>query len=590
MTKNSRTLVNSFNEFPTVSQDEWRNVVSEVLPNFHEDSNQDNITNVVYPLINTKEQLPPVDDEVRSIKKVYTVVESALRNSPDEKTLRSLINLGVQGIYGPDRCIAETIPLLQTLEHPFSRLSIEMTSVNGSELSSYFQYLRDAYQKKEPVQGTVYSPASQWSHWQSNPPDLRYIAQLIDNVANLPTVRVLTVAGDTFYNRGASVIDELAMSLSWWVYYCDQLTDLGVPIEKVIKHTEFTLATGTDFFSDLAKFRSARSLVQKVSKAYSVSRSEPPQLRAVSGIRNKTFYDPDSNILRNTTEALAAMIGGVDTLSLLSHDFLYPSSGDFGTRTAIQLSNIMHHEAHIGEVTDPASGSYLLENITAQLFEKSWQLFLKFEDQGGFQTLVSKGIIDNRCQQHLNDQLNQTARQTRVSVGATRYTNALEEAAAIDFEETALRLPGHFEQLRNAMDKQAAQGKARPLVHLLIQVDERSTALINQRANYVRDLLVSVGFDHKASAIIDDNDDVSTAMFGVHSTGTILCGTNDFYKSIITSLSESDQKPSTQWYIAGGNQALESAVQQAGGGGVVGIGHDVISVLKQMIKSTKYEA
>ena len=588
MVEKAHRIQNEFDEFSSVSRREWLSAIANYQSDTDVASDQVD-QSIAFSAINTDEQLPPLGDKINLIQETFSVIEVAMSQLPDREILRSLVLLGVNGLYLPDRHLAKAVSLLSEFDHPFNLLSVEVSEL-ALGVVPYLRYLRDMVGNNHPVRGTVYHPVTRWSQWQKGNPDIKSLVKLMNEVSDLPTVRVLAVSGDAFHAMGASVVDELAMTLSWWVAYCDQLTDLGVTMEEVLTRTEITLATGAGFFLDLAKFRAMRFLIDKVKDAYipEVDDSGQPLLRTVSGMRNKTFYDPDSNILRNTTEALAARLGGVDTLSLQSHDFLYPPSGDFGERIAIQGNNILHHEAHIGKVYDPAAGSYFVEDITRQLVEKSWGVFLCFENQGGFQKLVSDGTLTSRCQQHLKTQVDQVARQKRVLVGATRYTNAL-ESAAIPYDDVPPRLAAAFEQIRNTIDQQLARGEARPIVLLWIQQDSSSVTVINQRVNYVKDLLTSVGFAYEEYLFTTVERYESAEVPNIHPAGVIFCGTDSFYKSEVAFLFKTDHQSSVCWYVAGGSPAVEESVGQAGGG-VVGIGRDVISILEQMIKPTQYEA
>ena len=168
------------------------------------------------------------------------------------------------------------------------------------------------------MSGAIYLPLARLNHWQTDLPDLNALNELTHETSDLVNLSTITVRGDAFEPWGASATDELALTLSWWVAYCDQLTDLGLSIETILACTELSLSTDADYFIGLAKFRALRYLINKIAQAYGVAENAGarPRVRAVSGLRNKTYYDPDSNLLRNTTEALACLLGGVDTLSL----------------------------------------------------------------------------------------------------------------------------------------------------------------------------------------------------------------------------------------------------------------------------------
>ena len=587
MAKKHRLFYPSFDEFPSVSRDEWWQALTSHSPNSRTTTHHSD-DDIVFLPINTEAQLPPFDTTHYPAHPSACAIEACVTQSPDRERLQSLAHLKVSGLYGLDKYITQALPLLPALDHPFSLLSTKTDDSSQDKLLPYLHYLRDAGSKGRPVQGTIYLPITHWSQWQANQPNLGPLAKLMNEISDLPALRVLAVGGDTFHAWGASAVDELAMTLSGWVAYCDQLTDLGVSVEEIMVRTEITLSSGTDFFLDLAKFRALPSLIDKIKEAYGITAHHAgrPCLRVVPGVLNKTFYDPDSNILRNTTEALAAMLGGAATLALQPHDFLYSSSGSFGERIAIQGYHVLRHEAHIGKVEDPAAGSYFVEDITRQLVEKSWETFLEFEDQGGFEKLLRDGMLQARCQRHLQAQTDQVSRQKKVLVGATRYTNALERAAG-EYDVSIVRLATSYERIRNTMDRQTGEGKVRPTVHLWIQQPMSSAAVINQRVNYVKDLLTSVGLAYEEHRFTNEEEYTAAQLSGAHPIGLIFCGTDAFYEATVASLLKTHHQPSVCRYVAGGSEAVEEVVRRAGGSGVVGIGHDVVSALEQISKQAK---
>ena len=386
-------------------------------------------------------------------------------------------------------------------------------------------------------------------------------------------------------------MEELAITLSWWVAYCDSLTDAGVSIEEVFTRTEITLATGGDFFPDLTKFRAMRALISKVAEAYQI-RSAPeaqPFLRAISGKLNKTLYDPDGNILRNTTEALAAILGGADSLCLQPHNFLYNSSDEFGLHLAIQSYNVLRYEAHVMRVHDPAAGSYFIEDITRQLVENGWKLFLSFEEQGGFHRLLNAGLLHARFQERLTTLKHRVATQQKTIVGSNRYTNPLERITS-SYDELPTRLAASFEKIRLLMDERVRQGHQRPIIPLWIQqeLDTSQTGIVNQRVNYTKDLLTSLGIAYEEHSISMATDFAFLPSTKSGIAGAIFCGTNAFYQSTVVELCE-QRKYNSQMLIAGGSQEVIERIRQVGGQ-VIGVGHDVVSAIEALIQTTNNEA
>lgn len=539
------------------------------------------VQGVRFSAINTPANLPSRSSASHAKRaRPFGTLEVALP-SPLPPALRSAVVPDESiGWYVNHRDLPTLLDGLLAHDAPIARLSVG-TEGADADINAYLAYLRQPSQVTHPG-GSVYMPTANLSHWQHGPLDFNPLKRLTDDTSDLPALSTITVLGEQFEGWGASAVDQLALALSWWVACCDPLTDLGLPIATVFARTELTLPTGSDFFPDLAKFRALRSLVELVAQAYGVAdQVSRPRIRAVSGVHNKTFYDSDGNLLRNTTEALASLVGGVDTLALRPHDFLSPSAGAFGIRMVTNAYQVLRHEAHLGKVHDPAAGSYFIEDITRQLVERGWQQFLNWEDQGGFSKLLIDGTLEAHCRANLTEQTQAYRTHRRIAVGATRYGSALEqntELLATSVDRGALP----FERIRNTLDRQVAQGRPRPAVGVAVQPD---APVANQRKNYVQDVLTCLGL----GSIVAPIAELSTLATDPSVLALVFCGTDSFYQSTVLALLQSSPNVTYPRWIAGGSTYTITQVRKAGGNGVLGIGHDLIAPFEPLINSWLHE-
>ena len=137
---------------------------------------------------------------------------------------------------------------------------------------------------------------------------------------------------------------------------------LGGPSAAVVE-----FAVGPDYFLEIAKFRAARLLWPRVSNA-------PVRILARTTKRNLSIYDPYVNLLRGTTEAMSAIIGGCDVLVVRPFDAAYENPGEFSRRLSINTQLILREEALLDRIPDPAAGCWYLEWLTDQLVAKAWEL------------------------------------------------------------------------------------------------------------------------------------------------------------------------------------------------------------------------
>jgi hypothetical protein len=562
--------------FPSFDEATWRDAVAS-----GGQSLEKVINGVRFAAINTSSDLPPsAPDSQSKSAPPFGTLEMALPTPLSPILRKTVLALGASG-WKTNPTDLPTLLEWHAASNAFpARLSIEPTEPDF-DLGVYLAYLRE--QRAASVSGAIYLPLAHLSHWQTGSPDLDTLNTLTHETSDLVNLSTITVRGDAFEPWGALATDELALTLSWWVAYCDQLTDLGLSIETVMARTELSISTDADYFIGLAKFRAVRSLINKIAQAYGVAENAGarPRVRAVSSVRNKTYYDPDTNLLRNTTEALASLLGGVDTLSLAPHDFLRASPDPFGIRMISNTYQILRHEAQLGKVADPAAGSYFIENLTGQLVEKSWQQFLDWEDQGGFTKLLKNGTFEAHCRASANRQAHAFRTHRRVLVGATRYGNALEqssESLVASVDRSALP----FEQIRNAIDQEVARGRSRPTVAVGLQP---GAAVANQRKNYVQDVLVCLGVTTQEFPLNELSEPVTAPSL----IAVVFCGTDAFYQTTVADTLRANPAVAYPRWIAGGSAETIQQVHQAGGSGVLGIGHDLIALIEPLINHWMHE-
>ena len=247
--------------------------------------------------------------------------------------------------------------------------------------------------------------------------------------ADSPQFRTVCVNSHTFHNAGATATQELAFTLASLADAYDHLTERGLTIEQLVPKTTLSISVGTSYFMEIAKLRALRVLLARFASAYS-SAPLPPFF--IHG-QTSTFYDakatPNTNLLRATTEAMAAVIGVCDALSVHSFDTVLgtlastdhaTSATDFSARIARNVSILLKQESYLDKVADPSAGSYYIENLTHSLAEAAWSLFLSVEQQGGFARTLASGFVKTELDKAYQAKV-QTVRDGKVLVGVTKF-------------------------------------------------------------------------------------------------------------------------------------------------------------------------
>ncbi len=229
----------------------------------------------------------------------------------------------------------------------------------------------------------------------------------------------LSLRADAYHTAGGHAVQEVAFLLAAAVHLTDALTEAGLPAATVLNQFEFSLPVDTDFFVQIAKLRALRWLWLKIAAAYGIS-AHRLHLHAHTSDWSHTDADPDSNLLRHTTEAIAAVVGGCQSLTVLPHR---PDDAH-GQRLARNLSVLLREEAYFDKTADPAAGAYFFDHLTDALAQAAWQLFGEIEQQGGWLAACKRGFISDQIAAVRQRKAAAIASGARVLVGANKFRPA----------------------------------------------------------------------------------------------------------------------------------------------------------------------
>jgi methylmalonyl-CoA mutase len=143
---------------------------------------------------------------------------------------------------------------------------------------------------------------------------------------------------------------------------------------------------------------------------------------------NKTIFDPYVNMLRTQTEAMSAILGGTDSLTVEPFDIVFRQPDEFSERIARNQQLILKEEAYFDKVADPAAGSYYIENLTYLIADNSWKLFLEIEEQGGFLACLKSGLIQEKISESANKRKVAVASGKETLLGTNKFPDINEKA------------------------------------------------------------------------------------------------------------------------------------------------------------------
>lgn len=309
-----------------------------------------------------------------------------------------------------------------------------------------------------------------------------YLASVVHSAKFLPNFRTVHLNASNFNNAGADLVEELAFAVSMGSEYLAQLTQRGIDADLAASKIRFSFGIGSNYFPEIAKLRVARLLWSVVANGFHPTGSEnfKMKIHCVTSEWNKTVYDPYVNLLRTQTEAMSAILGGTDSLTVEPFDTVFRHPDEFSERIARNQQLILKEEAYFDKVVDPAAGSYFIENLTALIAENAWKLFLEIEEKGGYLACLKTGYIQSKLSQSAIKRKNDTATRKTILLGTNKYPDTQEKISdTVDLDKTLYRNKvekdiviepvtlfrgsQQYDELRIAVDKAAY----RPLVFLL---------------------------------------------------------------------------------------------------------------------------
>ncbi|MEW2480302.1 methylmalonyl-CoA mutase small subunit [Mycobacterium sp. NPDC049093] len=343
-------------------------------------------------------------------------------------------------------------------------------------------------------------------------------------------VRAVTVDGPAFHNLGASAAWELAGSIAAAVAYLRILSDGGVATPDALRQISFRYAADDDQFMTIAKLRVARQLWARVAEVVGAVDAGAARIHAVTSLPMMTQRDPWVNMLRTTLAAFAAGVGGADTVQVHPFDAAIPdgldgTSASFARRIARNTQLLLLEESHIGQVLDPAGGSWFVEDLTAQLAEQAWAHFQDIEARGGF--VAARDYIAAQIAEVAARRSDDVAHRRTAITGVNEFPNLDEQPLPQGSSASSIaRYAAGFEALRDRSDAFLASTGARPRVLLL---PLGPLAEHNIRTTFASNLLASGGIEAINPGTVEAAAVAAAVADAGAPTVAVLCGSDARY-------------------------------------------------------------
>jgi methylmalonyl-CoA mutase len=267
-------------------------------------------------------------------------------------------------------------------------------------------------------------------------PSMRIVADIIAYcAAEMPKFNSISISGYHMHEAGATAVQELAYTLADGMEYVRAAQAKGLDIDAFAPRLSFFFGIGMNLFMEVAKLRAARTLWARIMTQLGAKAEKSKLLRThcqTSGV-SLTEQDPYNNIVRTTIEALAAVLGGTQSLHTNSFDEAIALPTDFSARIARNTQLILAEESGVTAVADPLGGSWYVERLTRELEERAWALIEEVEAHGGMTKAVAEGLPKQRIEEAAAQKAAKVDTGETVIVGVNRYR--LEEEAPVDILE-----------------------------------------------------------------------------------------------------------------------------------------------------------
>ena len=314
---------------------------------------------------------------------------------------------------------------------PLDKMSVSMT-MNGAVIPIMANFIVAADEQgvaKSSLTGTIQNDILKEfmvrnTYIYPPEPSMRIVSDIIEYTSKeMPKFNSISISGYHMHEAGANLVQELAFTLADGKEYVKAALSKGMDIDAFAGRLSFFFAIGMNFFMEVAKLRAARILWSKIMKEFNPKKPSSSLLRVhcqTSGVSLQE-KDPYNNIVRTSYEALAATLGGTQSLHTNAFDEAMGLPTEFSSRIARNTQLIMQEELGITKVIDPLAGSYYVENLTNELTQKAWELIQEVENLGGMTEAVSAGLPKSRIEESAAKKQAAIDQGLEVIVGVNKY-------------------------------------------------------------------------------------------------------------------------------------------------------------------------
>lgn len=335
-------------------------------------------------------------------------------------------------------------------EIPLDIMSVSMT-MNGAVIPILAMYIVAAEEQgvaREALSGTIQNDILKEfmvrnTYIYPPTPSMKIVADIIEYTAKyMPKFNSISISGYHMHEAGANAVQELAYTIADGLEYVRAALSKGLDIDDFAPRLSFFWGIGMNFFMEIAKMRAARVLWAETIEKFSPKNPKSMALRThcqTSGW-SLAAQDAYNNVVRTTIEAMAAVLGGTQSLHTNSFDEALGLPTDFSARIARNTQIILAEESHITEVVDPLGGSFYIESLTHQLIVEARKLMQEVEEMGGMTKAIQQGVPKMKIEESAAKRQANIDSGKETIVGVNKYQPLNEPPIEVlDIDNTAVR-------------------------------------------------------------------------------------------------------------------------------------------------------
>jgi methylmalonyl-CoA mutase, N-terminal domain len=256
-------------------------------------------------------------------------------------------------------------------------------------------------------------------------PSMKIITDIFDYCSQkVPKWNMISISGYHIREAGSTAIQEVAFTLANGIEYVKAAVESGMDVDLFAPRLSFFFNAHNDLLEEVAKFRAARFLWAKIMKErFNANNPKSMMLRFHTQTAGSTLtaQQPDNNIIRVTTQTLAAVLGGTQSLHTNSRDEALALPHEHSVQIALRTQQIVAHESGVTNTVDPLAGSYYVESMTKEIIDRSEELIASIDKLGGMIQAIEKGFVQKQIQDSAFDYQKSIEDEERIIVGVNKF-------------------------------------------------------------------------------------------------------------------------------------------------------------------------